>query len=49
MTVTFFYHKNEWRLEIVGRIISCEFVIYVFVGPTKRNVPVLYYYTKDNR
>ena len=49
MIVEYFDHKNEQRLAIIGWIISCNLVIYVFICPTKRNITVLYYYTKYNR
>ena len=47
--VTYFDHNNEWRLETIGGLSKCELVIYVFFGSMKINVPVLYYYTKENR
>ena len=49
ITVTYFDHNNEYRLEIVGRISSCDLVIYVFIVPMKRKVPVLFHLPKDKR
>ena len=37
MAVTYFDHNNEWRLEIIDRISSCELI---FVSTMKRNVPI---------
>ena len=49
MIVAYFDHKYEWILVVIGIISSRGIVIYVFVGPTKKNVNVLYYYIKENR
>ena len=37
MTVAYFDHNRECRLEILGGIILCDIVLYVFVGTTKKN------------
>ena len=49
ITAAYFDHNNECWLEIIGRISSSGLVIYVFVGPTKENIPVLYHYSEYNR
>ena len=36
ITVSYFDHKNEWILGIIGSISSYDLVIYVFVDPTNR-------------
>ena len=38
ITMEYFDLNNEWLLAIIGRISSCELVIYVFVGPMKRKL-----------
>ena len=44
-----YFDNNEWISEIIGRIISYDLVIYIFIGIVKRNVTILYFYTKYNR
>ena len=41
-----YFDNNEWISEIIGRIISYDLVIYIFIGIVKRNVTILYFYTK---
>ena len=41
-----FIIKNEWRLAIIARIISCDLVLYFFVGPIFKNSAVLFTYPK---
>ena len=36
-------------MAIIGRISSCELVIYVFIVPTKINITVLFHYPKQKR
>ena len=42
ITVAIFDHKKECKLTIIDRIISCELVIYVFVGSMKIKIPVFF-------
>ena len=46
--VVFFYHTNEFRLTMIGRISSCGLVLYVFIVPMKRNITVLFNHPKEN-
>ena len=38
--IVIFDYNNECILTTIGRTNSCDLVIYVFVGPTKRNITV---------
>ena len=40
--MTHFDHNNELEFAIIGKIISCDLVLYVFVVLVKINIPVLY-------
>ena len=44
ITVEYFDHNNEWKLKIIALISSCDLVIYIFVGPMKKNNPVLFHH-----
>ena len=45
----YFDHKNEWKLAIIGRIISCGLVFCSFVGHMKGEIPVFYHCPKKKR
>ena len=42
MTVAYFDQNKEWRFTIIGIIISCGLVMYIFDGHVKKKFPVLY-------
>ena len=42
MEVSYLYHSKEWSLSLFDRISSHDPFMYVFVGPVKINVSVIY-------
>ena len=49
VTVAYFDYDKECILSIIGIIISCDLVMYVFVFPMKINVLVFCYYARYNK
>ena len=44
--VEYFDHNKENRMKIIGRITSCDLVMYTLFSNEKRKFTVFYYYTK---
>ena len=45
-SVAFLFNKNDWRLQIVGRITLSDMSLYLFTGPMNQGVPGFYYHPK---
>ena len=49
ITMAYVEHNNKWKTEIIGRVSSCDLVLYVFFDHTKTKVTVFYHYPKQKR